>query len=799
MLRTIGLLVLFTFLLSFGLLAVFTTSVNVGRASSSPIQLSVTPIPSKLPSDGGTYPAMVVELTTSGGTPAVLQNNTIVYLSSSQPNVGTVPSSVTIPAGQSYVVVNFTTTTIPGSTTITASSVGITPPSTQPVIQTVPPSGFPTQLKVIPVPSSQLADPLRMGALIVELEDSTGLPAKAVSPTTVTLSSSNALIVGFPTNTVTIPEGSIMALSTYNTSLTTGTTTITASSTGFLTGTAQISVVGVAPLALKVELVPPTAVAHSTSDLVVALTDLSGNPARAPVDIPVTLSSSNTSIAVVPQTVSIPAGNISVMVQYQTLVPGSATITAAAQNLQSGSASLQTYAPSVATGLLVTIAPEPVLADSHNYRSVFVSLVKNGLPAISSTSIKVNLTSSSLQIGSVTSSIIIPAGYNFAIANFTSTFYVGTTTITATAPGLSPSQAPMNTFGPIPAQIRVEDLPLTLPADGGTYTALAVGLVDQNGNPAIAPVNITIQMSSSNPSIATVPTTVTIPAGYTAALTTIQTTTSPGTSTIAVTSQGYAGDTGTVTTVQPGAVSLGLYLAPLDTLHMPFGNDSFVVVQLQDAGGNPARALYPVQVTLTSSNSSVLSQALSFTILPGSTEAVSYITFGGPALGTKSVSTATLTASASGYKSSQAQVTVNSYPMTLSMQPSSTSSQTGTPITVTISLDVMGSGVQGATVVWSTTAGLLTPTQSVIGPSGVATTQLTSNSPGTAVVTASITSSQLGHLTQSVTVTFTQPVKKPSLLQTLFSFPYVLIIVAIIVIAALLVLIIIRRRQAPEL
>ncbi len=800
MLRSIKLFVLFAFLLTFGFVASFVPYGEVGHAAAGGVQLSVTPIPTKLPSDGGTYPALVVELITGSGSPAILQNSTTVYLASSQPNVGTVPSSITIPAGQPYVVVNFTTTTIPGTTTITASSVGITPPSQQPVIQTVPPSGFPTQLAVFPVPVSQLAEPLSSGALIVEMEDSNHIPAKAVSDTTVTLSSSNALILGFPHNTVTISKGTMMALAAYNTSLVTGQSTVTASATGFLSGLTTINVVGVAPLALKVELTPPVAVAHSTSGLVVALTDLSGNPARAPQDIPITLTSSNSSLASVPSTISIPAGNISVMANYTTFAPGSVTITAGSQNLQTGTATLQILSPAVANGLLVTIAPNPVLADSHNYRAVFVSLVNNGAPAVATTNIRVNLTSSSLNIGSVTQSITIPVGRNYATANFTSTYTVGVTTITAQAAGLASAQAPVNTFGFIPSKIKIQQSSITLPADGGTYTVLAVGLVDQNGNPAIAPVNKTIQLSSSNPSVATVPTVVTIPAGYTAALTTVTTTLSPGSSTISVTSQGYAGDSATVTTVQPGAVSLGLSVAPSNSYHMPFGNDAFVVVQLLDSQGNPARATSPIQVTVTSSNSTVLSQALVFTILPGSTEAVSYVTFGGPQLvGPKTSASAVLTASSTGFKSAQQPVTVSSYPLTLSLQPSGNGVQTGTPVQITLSLDVMGTGVQGATVVWSSNLGVLNPTESVIGQSGVATTELNSGTPGTATVTATITSSQLGHLTQSINVNFIQPVKKPSFIQTLFSFPYVLIIVAIIVVAALLVLIIIRRRQAEVL
>jgi len=128
-----------------------------------------------------------------------------------------------------------------------------------------------------------------------------------------------------------------MAVSVYETSLSTGTTTLTASASGFFSGSASVSVVGVSPLALHLYLVPPTVRDHSSARFVVALTDLQGNPARAPTNIPVTVTQSNTTVVSVPSQVIIPAGNISVQAGYNTLATGTTTITVSAQGLASSS------------------------------------------------------------------------------------------------------------------------------------------------------------------------------------------------------------------------------------------------------------------------------------------------------------------------------------------------------------------------------------------------------------------------------------------------------------------------------
>lgn len=784
---------LISLILFSGLLPFISLPPSLAHADQSNLSLSIAQVPPNLPADGNTYPAIVVTLLGQGNQPVISVNDTIVYLTSSQQNVGTVPSTVKIPAGKSYAIANFTTTSIPGITTVTAQSVGIASASYQ--VQTVTPSGFPTHLRVYPVPSSQLAQPVNLGSLVVEMVDDAGLPAKAVSTTTITLSSANTAIVSFPQSTVTIPQGAFMTISVYQSGLSTGTTSVTASASGFYSGSSQVSVVGVSPLALHLYLTPSTMPDHMAGRLVIALTDQQGNPARAPYPVQVTITASNTTVVYLPSQVVIPTGNISVMVNYNTLWPGTTSITVAAQNLAHDTEQLQVMKALKPLSLQLSLAPNPVVADRHTYSSIIVALVNGSSPAITPYAINVNLTSQNLAVGNVTPTVTIPAGSSSAIANFTSTFFVGQTTITAQSSGLVSSSMVMNTFGPIPSQVMVSAVPATLPADGNNYTALAVTLEDPSGNPAIAPINVAVQLSSSNPSIITSNSTVVIPAGQSYAITLVKTTLSPGSSTITATSPGYSGSSVTINTVQPGATKLGIYLAPNIAVHLASGDDILIAVQLQDSNGNPARARTPTMVTVTSSSSSLLSKPLQLVIPLGQTYAYTPVTFNDPG---SSPSSTTLTASSQGFSSSSMQVTVNPFPLTSSVSSPVTQLELGGSTSVLVSVMLQGQGVQGASIKWSSPSCVVTPQQQYTSSSGTAQATISSCTAGTAVVTATISSPTIGTVQKTLTLTVMAPQPKPSPLQILFSFPYVLILAGIIVLAVLIILVFFRRTSVPE-
>src|SRR5712692_10300334 len=147
--------------------------------SSAPLSLALSILPQKLPADGNVYPGVIVSLVDSAGQPTIALNGTQVLLTSSLESVGKVQPSVTIPIGRAFAIANFTTTSAPGTTTITATGVGLRPVST--TLVTVTATGYPTHLSIIALPDTVPAALRGSGRLLIALQDDVGLPAKAIS------------------------------------------------------------------------------------------------------------------------------------------------------------------------------------------------------------------------------------------------------------------------------------------------------------------------------------------------------------------------------------------------------------------------------------------------------------------------------------------------------------------------------------------------------------------------------------------------------------------------------------------
>ena len=283
------------------------------------INVVVTIIPPKLPADGGIYPAVIVSLTDSSSLPTAALQNITVFLTSSQTNIAAVPDSVTIQAGQEYAIANVTTTITPGTAEITAHAEGFNspPPST---VTTVKPSGYPSRLLLFTSPSTFLprAD---TGLVRVEIVDDAGLPSKAISPITVSMTSSNASIATLPQPyTLTIAAGSIFADGSFST-LASGTAVITGISEGYTSGTVPVTVnkPGICsgsfgPYRLGMKIVAGGTIGTLPSDgstykvLEVGLQTSSGTPTTSSSDTVVQLTSDNPDVASVPTLITIPAG-----------------------------------------------------------------------------------------------------------------------------------------------------------------------------------------------------------------------------------------------------------------------------------------------------------------------------------------------------------------------------------------------------------------------------------------------------------------------------------------------------------
>jgi len=581
--------------------------VSVTASSNVPSQavgLALTIIPPKLPADNGTYPAVVVSLVDSNGLPSAALSDLTVFLTSSQTNIASVPSTVTIPAGSEYVVTNTVTTPTPGSTTITASSHGLESSFAQ--LTTATPSGFPSALKVFVSPSSLLSR-ADTGTVRVELVDGAGSPSKAITSVTAHLSSSNTIIASLDQSSLTINPGEIYATVTFSTSTNSGQAVITASSTGYVSG-----------------------------------------------------------------------------------------------------------------GAIVTVVPSSYCSSACG-----------------------------------------------------------------------------------PSKLLLKLVPGTLPTDGRTYGALEVGLATSAGQLAVSSSDTIVQLYSEAPDIVSVPAFVTIPAESISVLVPLTTSSLQGHSSITASSSSLLPDNVTVTTVIPAPSVLQAYVAPPSTFVASVGNRPILVIQLQDSNGNPARARVMTNITVTSSNSSMVSGPLHLSVQTGQDYVSTFLTASGSG---QSV----LTVSSQGLSSSQVNLQLAESPFIDQLSayiPKVTLYGTGTmysngTATLTLSVSFLGESVQNMNVTWMATGGSVSPITTTTGTSGITSTEFTPNTTGTAKITASGSSPLTGpiNLTHSILVVQTPKPPTRTTLQVIESLWYYIVAAVVIVLVAVFYLLRMRRkRQRAEI
>ena len=449
--------------------------------------LTITVVPLRLPADGNSYAAIVVGLTDATKDPSLAFNSTTVYLTSSQADVGTVPNSVVIPAGISYVVANFTTTRDGGVTTVTASAAGYA--SASAIVDTKVPSGYASQLKLVSEPPNLLAG--SSGSLVVQLEDDTGAPAIASSAVNVSITSSSQTTIQPNAKNIIVPAGSDVAFVNFTAGYTLASAFITASASSFTSATATVSVIGASPYALHVSAQPGQVGEKSTGRVVVWLTDQVGRPAIAASAIPITITSSNLSIAIITKTsLTIPAGQTSVIADFTAgSIMGSANRDGVGPEPPVGVRHDQ-HVPFIiqALGAETLYRAQPGLSERADLSAITVSIVNStGYPALASTSTTINLTSSATGVGTTTTSVTIPAGSESAVASFSTAYLVGSSVITADAQNLLSAQAQMSTYGPVPASLLVSTVSSSVLANGAVDDVLAVSLEDASSNPAVAP------------------------------------------------------------------------------------------------------------------------------------------------------------------------------------------------------------------------------------------------------------------------------------------------------------------------
>jgi len=358
------------------------TAVASGYDSGQASMTTVGPIPSKLavycfpptlPADSVVYKSITVQLQDSYGSPARAPIGDVnVTLSSSNTNVGTVDNWAIIKSGSTYATANLFTTNMTGSTIITAMASGYT--SGDAVMRTSS-LGPALKLKVYIGPPKIAAAGFAHESICVELQDSYGSVARAPSNITVALSSSD-ISVGTVDPTVTIEYNKTHGIAKFYSTYKSGSTMITAASSGYESGEASMTTVGPIPSKLAVYPLPPVAPADKGEySLAVQLQDSSGVPARDPIGpVIVTLSSSNTAIGNVDSTTTIDFGlTHSKTALYSTYTAGSVTITAMTAGYASGQASINTYLIDPPLTVSVTAHPNYTTSGEQTTIRVYVT------------------------------------------------------------------------------------------------------------------------------------------------------------------------------------------------------------------------------------------------------------------------------------------------------------------------------------------------------------------------------------------------------------------------------------------
>lgn len=417
----------------------------------------------------------------------------------------------------------------------------------------------PSKLNMYIGPASVLGDNSIYNCIFVQLQDSSGQPARALQDTTISLTS-QITYVGTVDSSVTIRKGDTFVSANFYATLTPGSTTITASASDYSTVQASITTATPVPSSIAIYGFPSTLPADGGSypAIMVQLQDSSGLPQRAPPNgVNVTLSCSENVVGTVNSSVIIPYGQTYAIANFNTTTTPS-TRPAIISTLANGYASkqLSIVTKSVITDpvnpkfLKIFVGPNHVLADNNSYPQIAVELQDSqGNIANTTSNVSITLISTDTNIGQTNSTLIIGPPSTYAVATFNTTYKAGVTSIVAAATDWNPDSQLISTVEFIPPKLAVYAVPLVLPADNKTYSAIIVQLQDSQGRPAKNPEeDVRVKLFSQNPNVASISTILVIPSGYTQATGNLTVTNAPGITAITAQSSGYSTGQGQITT-----------------------------------------------------------------------------------------------------------------------------------------------------------------------------------------------------------------------------------------------------------
>ena len=506
-------------------------SVSTELTGGMPATLQVFMSPPVLPPNKAITGSVVVQVLDSLGNPVKLGSAITVALTSSNSQVGSVPSTITLNAGSSYGDAVFTPTYVAGQTSITASATGLTSGSA--TMTTVGPVA---RRLVVTVAPSIILDSADYATVAVQLQDNTSsTPALAPSDVNVVVTSNATGVASVTSSLITIPQGHSYALVNVTSGGSAGVANITASAQGYIKGSALLTAdaPGAKPAnALSVSFLPNTLLPNNQAYSDGAVVELQYIGGSAPIPVAssgvtvYTRSSNNATMAVSSTPMLIVSGQTHGFASItSTFLPGSALITAQANGYASDTEALVSFGLNP-DALSISTGPRSLLADGESYNLTIGLINKETTnPAIASTNTIINLASSANVVGTISPAVTIPQGQSFAVVQFNSSGLPGVTEITATSSNAAATNATLALINSQATNLAVYATPNIVIANGKTYNNLVVQLQDSNHNPVKTDVPLNISLTSSGGRVSSQ---ITVVTGQTFATASFFSTTSPG-------------------------------------------------------------------------------------------------------------------------------------------------------------------------------------------------------------------------------------------------------------------------------
>jgi hypothetical protein len=692
--------------------------------------LSANVAPDTLPADGGEYQALFIRLELDDGSPALVDKDLLISLSSSDHAVALVPVSVILSPNQPAIAVRVITGRISGTATLTASAAGVG--NATATLKVVDPNGAvaPYQLSLSLAPSVLTAGSKAAGYVSVELVGKNGIPLVTPQDVVVALTSSRPQVATVDP-VVVVREGRYFALAQYRTGQP-GDSIIAAQADGFLatSTTLKVTAPGNIPYQLVMYMLPSTGLGGHPEErtILVQALDARNSPAPYPC-APTRLARSQQRIGAITRSLTMPTGvrcGNTTSYGTTTLAPGldsaDGEIFASVDGLLPGTLQVRSLGTTLTEALppyrlSLDLAPAIMEAQAEAPGYVATGLRgSNGVPLVAPQDVVVALTSSRPEVATVEPTVVVRQGHYFALAQF-HTRQPGESTITAQADGFQTSSGTLRVAASssAPHRLVLHLLPsVGLASDHGDRIIL-VQAVDAQDNPVPYPCTET-HLARSDQKIGAITAPVTLPAGLrcgdsaaygTAVL-------SPGPQSAA--GQFFASAEGLVSgTIQVRSLgALPTRIAARFAFPTMTAGDSptnFLVVQFQDATGQPAGLVADSQLFLEGDGLRLDSVV---TVRAGSSLVVA------PVLMDSRDDTAKVVALAPGLPEVQATVNLVKVALDIKLEARPPSAVPGQQVQVLARVTLKGQPLSGVRLQWSAEGGQVLSANSTTSDDGTA-------------------------------------------------------------------------------